>query len=164
LVSTLTVLGMAAAVVGRLLTRWAAPFALGTAALSLLAGVVTLLGPVLRRRVPDPRVRQRRGVLGALVYGALYSVATVTSSAGPLMLLLTVAAAIGQPGYGALLSLAYGVGRGLPFLAIGLLAGQIGAWVERVERLRRPVEVMSGIALLALAVYFARLAAMLDPR
>ncbi len=81
---------------------------------------------------------------GAFVYGALYSVATITSSAGPLFLVLTVAAAVGRPAYGAGLSLAYGVDRGLPFLALGLLAGRLGAWLERVERVRRPAEVLSG--------------------
>lgn len=158
LVLTVTALGAAAAVVGRLLTRWDAAFALGAAAVTLAAGLVTLSAPALRRRVPDPGIRQRGGVTGAFAYGVLYSVATVTTSAGPLILLLTVAAAMGRPTYGAGLSLAYGVGRGLPFLGLGLLAGRIGAWLERAERARRPVEVLSGLALLGLAAYFVRLA------
>jgi cytochrome c-type biogenesis protein len=87
----------------------------------------------------------------------MYSVATLTTSAGPLLLLLTVATAVGRPVYGAAISLAYGVGRGAPFLALGLFAGQLGRWLERVERARRPAEVVSGVALLAVAVYFARL-------
>ncbi len=152
-------LGTVAAVIGRLLTRWKAAFALGAAALTFAAGLATLFGPALRRRVPDPGVRQRRGVFGAFTYGVLYSVATITTSAGPLMLLLTVAGAIGRPAYGAALSLAYGVGRGLPFLAIGLFAGRVGAWLERVDRARRTVEVVSGLALLGLSIYFGRLAA-----
>ena len=149
--------GAAAAAIGRLLTRWDAAFSLGAAAVALVAGVATLLGPTLRRRVPDPAVRRRGGVIGALIYGVTYSVATITTSAGPLVLLLTVAAAMGRPLYGALLSLAYGVGRGLPFLALGLFARSIGAWLERVERARRPVEILSGVALVGLSIYFVRL-------
>ena len=161
LVMTLAVLGTAAAALGRLLTRWDAAFAVGAAMLTGAAGVATLAGPWLRRRVPDPEVRQRGGVAGALAYGIAYSVATITTSAGPLVLLLTVAAAMGRPAYGVLLSLAYGVGRGLPFLVLGLLAGRVGGWLATLDRGRRVVEVMSGVALLGLAGYFARLATVL---
>lgn len=157
-VLSLVVVGTLAAVVGRLMTQWKVAFALGTAALSLAAGLATLLGPALRRRVPDPEVRQRRGALGAFVYGLLYSVATITTSAGPLLLLLTVAAAVGRPVYGAGLSLAYGIGRALPFLLLGIFAGSVGGWLARVERYRRAAEVASGVALLGLAVYFVRFA------
>jgi cytochrome c-type biogenesis protein len=97
-------------------------------------------------------------VVGAFLYGFCYSVATVTTSAGPLLLLLTVAAAIGRPAYGAALSLSYAVGRGLPFLLLGLFAGAVGTWLARVNRARRIAEVVSGIALVALAGYFAWLA------
>jgi cytochrome c-type biogenesis protein len=161
LVLSLVVLGTLAAVMGRLLTRWKVAFALGTAAVSLVAGLAALLGPALRRRVPDPNVRRRRGTAGAFVYGLLYSVATITTSAGPLMLLLTVATAIGRPAYGAALSLTYAVGRGLPFLLLGFFAGAVGGWVAGVERYRRPAEIASGIALVGLAGYFVRFALVL---
>lgn len=102
---------------------------------------------------------------GALAYGVAYSVATITSSAGPLVLLLTVAAAVGRPAYGALLSLAFAVGRGLPFLALGLAAGhagrRLGPWLGRLDRGRRHVELASGVALLGLAGYFLWLATVL---
>lgn len=161
LVLTITALGIGAAMVGRLLTQWGPAFAVGAAVLTAAAGAATLLAPALRRRLPDPEIRKRGGITGAFVYGVLYSVATVTTSAGPLLLLLTIAAAMGRPGYGAGLSFAYSLGRGLPFLALGLFAGQLGAWLQRVERARRPAEVVSGVALLGLAVYFVRLATVL---
>lgn len=161
LVLTVTSLGVGAATAGRLLTRWGASFALGAAVLTALAGAATLLAPALRRRIPDPAVRQRGGVTGAFVYGVLYSVATVTTSAGPLLLLLTIAAAIGRPAYGAGLSFAYALGRGVPFLLLGLFAGRVGGMLERVSRVRRTAEVVSGVALIALSVYFVRLASAL---
>lgn len=161
LVLTITALGIGAAMVGRLLTQWGPAFAVGAAVLTAAAGAATLLAPALRRRLPDPEIQKRGGITGAFVYGVLYSVATVTTSAGPLLLLLTVAAAMGRPAYGAGLSFAYSLGRGLPFLALGLFAGQLGAWLQRVERARRPAEVVSGVALLGLAVYFVRLATVL---
>ncbi len=162
LVMTLTALGTAASLAGRVLMNWDGPFALGAAVLTFVAGLATLGGPWLRRRVPDPVVRQRTGMAGAFAYGAAYSVATITTSAGPLILLLTVAAAMGRPAYGALLSLSYAIGRGMPFVFIGLFAGALGAWLERVTRARRVAEVVSGVVLVALSAYFVWLADVLS--
>ncbi len=131
---------------------------MGAAALTFTAGLASLFAPVLRRRVANPEVRQRRGLAGALAYGILYSVATITTSAGPLVLLLSVAAAMGRPVYGAAISVGYGVGRGIPFLVLGLLAGRFSSWIGRIERGRRTMEVVSGLALLVLALYFLRFA------
>jgi len=80
------------------------------------------------------------------------------TSAGPLLLPLTVAAAIGKPVYGAGIALAYAVGRGLLFLLPGLFAAQVGAWVARVEHYRRAAEVVSGITLVGLSGSFVCLA------
>lgn len=165
LVATLTALGTGAAAAGRLLTRYDVAFSVLAGVVSAAVGVAALAGPWVRRRVPDPHVRQRGGAAGALAYGVAYSVATITSSAGPLVLLLTVAAAIGRPAYGALLSLTFAAGRGLPFLALGLAVGHVGRrlgpWLERLDRGRRWVEIMSGVALLGLAGYFVWLATVL---
>jgi cytochrome c-type biogenesis protein len=57
-----------------------------------------------------------------------------------------------------MLSLSYAIGRGLPFLLLGLFAGTVGTWVARMGRARRIAEIVSGIALVALATYFLRLA------
>lgn len=154
----LLVLGTAAAYFGRLLVRWSASFAIATAVISILAGLVALFGPFVRARVPNPEIKKRGGVGGAFVYGLLFTVATITTSAGPLMLLLTIAAAVGKPVYGAALSLSYGVGRGLPFLLVGLFAGRIAGWLARLERGRRIAEIVSGVALIAVGAYFLRLA------
>ncbi len=130
---SLLALGIAASYAGKLFSRWSAAFAVGAAVFALAAGLAALFGPVLRRRIPDPNVRKRGGLAGAFLYGFLYSVATVTTSAGPLLLLLTVAAAIGNPLYGAVLSLSYAIGRGIPFLLLGLFAGT-SAFMVRAER------------------------------
>lgn len=154
----LLVLGTAAAWFGRLLAQWTTPFAIATALVSIVAGVVALGGPLVRRRVWNPEIRKRSGVSGAFVYGLLFTVATLTTSAGPLMLLLTIAAAVGRPVYGALLSLAYGVGRGVPFLLIGLFASRVTAWIGHLDRSRRIAEVVSGVALVGVGVYFLMVA------
>lgn len=166
LVLALTVLGTGAAAAGSLLPRYDAAFSVVAGVVTAAVGVAALAGPWVRRRVPDPDIRQRGGMAGAFSYGIAYSVATITSSAGPLVLVLTVATAMGQPLYGALLSLAFAVGRGLPFLALGLAAGHVSRrmapWLGRLDRGRRTVEVVSGIVLIGLAVYFFWLARVLS--
>lgn len=154
-------LGIAAAQLGRLLAGWSVGFALLASAVSLAGGLAALLAPHLRRRFAGPRLEKRGGLSGAFLYGLTYTLATVTTGAGPLLLLLTVVAAIGRPLYGGVLALAYGVGRGLPFLVLGLFAGAGGAWLGRIERLRRPAEIVSGLALVAIAGYFGWLASVL---
>lgn len=158
---SLIIVGTLTAVVGQLLTAWKSAFAVATAALSLVAGLALLMGPLIRRHLANPAVRKRRGVVGAFVYGILYSVATIITSAGPLMLLLTAAAAIGKPLYGAFLSLGYAIGRGAPFLFLGIFAGAAGRWLARIGEFARPAEIVSGLALIGLAVYFVRFAAAL---
>lgn len=158
LVLSLVTLGVIASYAGRLMTRWSVAFAIGTATVSLVAGLAAIFGPIIRRRIPDPEISQRSGIAGAFLYGLGFSVATVTTSAGPLLLLLTIAAAIGRPMYGAVLSLSYAIGRGLPFLLLGLFAGVVGTWFARLGRARRIGEIVSGVALVILSLYFFRLA------
>lgn len=157
----LVVLGVLASVVGRVFAQWDAAFAAGAALVTFLAGLAALFGPLLRRRVPDPVVRRRGGILGSFLYGTVYSVATITSSAGPLLLLLTISAALGNPFLGGLIALAFAIGRGLPFLLLGLFAGRVGALIAHIERYRRPVEALSGAVLVGLSGYFAWLARVL---
>lgn len=161
LLVSLAVLGTIAALLGRVVAQWDAAFAGGAALITLLAGLAALFGRALRSRVPDPAVRRRGGILGSFLYGLVYSVATITSSAGPLLLLLTVSAAVGRPLYGAVIAVAFAVGRGFPFLLLGLFAGRAGALIARVERYRRPTEALSGIILIGLSGYFVWLASVL---
>ena len=72
--------------------------------------------------------------------------------------MLAIAAAIGRPFYGAALSLAYAIGRTLPFLLLGVFAGTVAAWLARLGRARLMAEAISGVALVALSFYFACLA------
>ncbi len=161
LAGALGVLGTLAAVLGRVAQRWDSVFSLAAAASTLVAALAAFAGPALRRHVPDLHMRQRSGLAGAVVYGILFSVVTITSSAAPLLLVLTLAAAVGHPWYGFVLSLAYGVGRALPFLLVGVFAGRVVGWLGGLDRRRRTVEVMSGIALLGMSVYFVHLSAVL---
>lgn len=151
-------LGIAASYLGRLFASWSIGFAAFTALFSFAAGAAAIAAPWIRRYIPAPNVEKRGGLSGAFVYGLAYTLATVTTGAGPLLLLLTITAAIGRPLYGAAVSLAYGIGRGLPFLLLGIFAGAIGSWLARIEKLRRAAELVSGIALVGIGGYFSWLA------
>ena len=89
---------------------------------------------------------------GAFQYGFIFSPRT---SAAPLLVLLTLSAAQARAEYGVLLAFAFGVGRGLPFLIVGLFAGLMMRCAS-LARWRRPLQIVSGCALLTVAVYYVR--------
>lgn len=151
IVVNLTVLGVLAGRLGAILTEsFGRYWALGMAVFSLVAAVVAFWGPRVKvQRLADLR---RPGISGAFVYGFIFSLGT---SAAPLLVLLTVSAAQARPEYGLLLALSFGVGRGLPFLLVGLFAGLIMRFTS-LARWRRPLQIVSGCALLTVAVYYVR--------
>ena len=93
---------------------------LAMALLSLLAAIVAFWGP--RLKSDQLATLRKPGLAGAFFYGFIFSLGT---SAAPLLLLLTVAASYAGTAYGVVLSLAFGLGRGLPFLLVGVFAGAV---------------------------------------
>lgn len=151
IVINLTLLGVLAGQLGAFLTEtFGRYWALAMAALSVLAAVAAFWGPRLRiRRLADLR---RPGITGAFSYGFIFSLGT---SAAPLLVLLTVSAAQARPEYGLLMAFAFGVGRGLPFLVVGVFAGLLMRFAA-LSRWRRPLQIVSGCALLTVAAYYVR--------
>ena len=150
IVASLTVLGALAGQLGALATEaFGRNWALGMAIVSLVAAVFAFWGP--RMKLDELTAWRRPGLLGAFGYGVVFSVGT---SVAPLLLLLAVAAADGRPGPSILLALTFGLGRGLPFLVAGAAAsavtrlGRLGLWA-------RPVQLVSGAALLIVSGYYA---------
>lgn len=151
IVINLTILGALASRLGGILTEsFGRYWTLGMAVFSLAAAVLAFWGPRLR---PSKLAALRRpGMTGAFIYGFVFSLGT---SAAPLLVLLTVAALQSGTPYGVLLSFAFGVGRGLPFLLVGLFAGaimrlaRIGAW-------RQTIQYVSASVLLFVSFYYAR--------
>lgn len=151
IVVNLTVLGALAGRLGSVLTEsFGRYWALGMAVVSLAAALLAFYGP--RLRVDKLASLRRPGATGAFGYGFVFSLGT---SAAPLLLLLTVSAAQASFLYGLLLAFAFGVGRGLPFLVVGLFAGAIVRFT-RVGMWRRAIQVTSGVGLLLVSFYYAR--------
>lgn len=150
IVVNLTLLGAVAGRLGNILTEsFGRNWALVMAMLSFVAAIVAFWGP----RLSVDRLAELRkpGLTGSFIYGFVFSLGT---SAAPLLLLITVAATQANPAYGAFLAFIFGLGRGLPFLLVGLFAGvlirltRIGVW-------RRAIQAASGSALLFVSAYYA---------
>ncbi len=151
IVVNLTVLGAIAGRLGAVLTEsFGKYWTLAMATASLLAAVLVFYGP--RLNVEKLPAHKMPGIAGAFGYGFIFSLGT---SAAPLLLLLTISVAQAKPLYGLLLAFAFGVGRGLPFLLVGVFARAL----MRLTRLRlwdRAIQVVSGAALLLVSFYYAR--------
>lgn len=151
IVVNLTMLGLLAGRLGGVLTETFGKYwTLAMAVLSLLAGGLAFYGP--RLGVDKLASLRKPGIAGAFGYGFIFSLGT---SAAPLLVLLTIAAVQAKPLHGLLLAMAFGIGRGLPFLLVGLFAGAVVRFT-RVGRWRRAIQYASGLALLFVGVYYAR--------
>lgn len=151
IVTNLTILGALAGRLGIVLSEsFGRYWTLGMAVISVVAAGVAFWGP--RLPVTKLAALRRPGLAGAFGYGFIFSLGT---SAAPLLLLLTVAAAEANPLYGLALAMAFGVGRGLPFLVAGLFAGAIVRFTG-MGRWRTAIQVVSGSALLLVGIYYAR--------
>lgn len=151
IVTNLTILGALAAGLGGILTEsFGRYWTVGMSVFSLAAAILAFWGPRLR---PSQLAALRKpGATGAFLYGFVFSLGT---SAAPLLVLLAVAASQGGTLYGLLLSFAFGIGRGLPFLLVGLFAGAVMR-LARISAWRQTIQYVSGSALLFLSFYYAR--------
>lgn len=151
IVISLMLLGALAGRVGVLLTEsFGRYWALGMVVISLAAALLAFYGP--RLKVSKLASIRKPGISGAFAYGFVFSLGT---SAAPLLLLLSLAAATADPFYGLTLAFSFGLGRGVPFLLVGIFAGAIST-LARLSWLRRSIQVISGSALLFVAFYFGR--------
>jgi len=151
IVVNLTLLGALAGRLGMVLTdSFGRYWTLAMAIISLLAAGVAFWGP--RLNIDTLMALRKPGCVGAFGYGFLFSLGT---SAAPLLVLLTIAAGQSSMGYGVLLSFAFGVGRGLPFLLVGAFAGTLLRFA-RISLWRRSIQYASGSALLLVGAYYLR--------
>ena len=151
IVVNLTLLGALAGRLGMILTEsFGSYWALAMAVISLAAATLAFSGP--RMKASQLSAIRKPGLGGAFIYGFIFSLGT---SAAPLLLLLTVAAAHANPLFGLFLAFLFGIGRGLPFLVVGLFAGSISK-LNRLTWLRKSIQLFSGFALLFVSFYYAR--------
>lgn len=151
IVINLTFLGALAGRLGEMLTEaFGQYWALGMAVISLIAAVIAFLVP--QSKVTRLESLRRPGLIGSFLYGFVFSLGT---SVAPLLLLLTVAAAQGRTEGGLALAIFFGLGRGLPFLLIGIFAGIVTKLAE-LSLWRRTIQAASALSLLIVSVYYFR--------
>ena len=151
IVVNLTILGGLASRLGGILTEsFGRYWTLAMALLSLVAAILAFWGPRLKSY--QLAALRKPGLAGAFLYGFIFSLGT---SAAPLLLLLAVAASYAGTAYGLVFSFAFGLGRGLPFLLVGVFAGAVTR-IARLASWRRLIQFLSGGALLFLSVYYLR--------
>ena len=151
IVFCLSVLGAIAGSLGIFLTETFGQYwALSMAVISAIAAVIAFYGP--RLNVTELAAIRPPGVGGSFVYGLIFSLGT---SAAPLLFLLSVAAAKANPMYGFILALAFGIGRGFPFLIVSVFAGAVSKFAQ-LTWLRRSIQIVSGLALLFVSYYYVK--------
>lgn len=150
LVNLVIVGGLAGRLGGLLTETFGRYWSLAMAVMSLGAAVLAFRGT--RLKIDQLGALRRPGLAGAFLYGFVFSLGT---SVAPLLLLLTFAAAQRSSENGVVLAFAFGLGRGLPFLLVGLFAGAVMR-LARFTLWRRAIEMVSGCALLFVAFYYAR--------
>jgi cytochrome c-type biogenesis protein len=152
IVFCLTLLGATAGYLGAFLTETFGKYwAMIMGILSLTAAGIAFYGPYLRVRQLE--ALRRPGIGGSFLYGLIFSLGT---SIAPLLLLLSFATAKASVFYGLILAFFFGVGRGLPFLIVGLFASSVSK-LAQLTLLRKSIQIISGMALLYLSFYFFRL-------
>ena len=120
------------------------------ALLALAGAMIAFLGP--RLKVDQLAELRRPGIVGAFGYGFVFSLGT---SAAPFLALMAFATAQGSTLYGTVLALAFGIGRGLPFLLVGAFAGALMRFV-RLGAWRGAIQIGSGCTLLVVSAYYLR--------
>lgn len=151
IVFCLTILGAIAGYLGIFLNETFGKYwAVAMGIIALIAAGIAFYGPYLRvKRLEKLR---KPGIGRPFVYGVIYSLGT---AAAPLLLLLSFAAAKANIFYGLILALLFGIGRGIPFLIVGIFASSVSK-LAKLSWLRRSIQIISGIALLYLSFYFFR--------
>ena len=121
-------IGAIAGLIGRalILSAWAyyaAALVCVLVGLQML-GVIDLRLDALNRLLPVKRP-ERRGFVGALLFGMIFGLVATPCSTPILAAIATVAAATGSAGRGASLLFVYGIGKGMPLLLLGLASGSL---------------------------------------
>ncbi len=95
---------------------------------------------------------ERRGLLGALVFGMLFGLVASPCSTPILAAIATIAAATGSAGRGAAFLFVYGLGRGVPLMVLGVASGSLGL-MRKVAKVAPVVTKLGGVGMLVAAAY-----------
>lgn len=155
--ATFGLIGATMGVVGRI-------FNLNQSWLSLAAGVIMIAVGItflLNIQIPLPGLSNlsvnkphRKGILGALILGVVGAIVMGPCGISYLTPILAVALREGRVLFGAGISFIYGIGHGIPLIVLGTAAGLATVWLRRVQKAKRYIDVISGLALIGVGLYY----------
>jgi cytochrome c-type biogenesis protein len=138
---------------GALLLRHATLITKVLGALTIVLGLGFMgFVPFLQRDVRVHRMPTSLGLLGAPLLGVLFGLGWTPCIGPTLAAVLTLAATQASAVRGALLSVAYALGLGLPFVLVGLALRRTAGALGFVRRHYRAVMVTGGVMLVAVGV------------
>jgi cytochrome c-type biogenesis protein len=154
------VIGVAAGVLGHAIVfgRWAyyAVAAVCVVIALQLLDVISIPLDRLNALLPMKRP-ERRGLVGALLFGMLFGLVASPCSTPILAAIATLAAVGGDPVRGGALLFVYGLGKGVPLLLLGVASGSLG-FMRRVSRATPALTKIGGVGLLVAAAYIVWIA------
>jgi cytochrome c-type biogenesis protein len=100
---------------------------------------------------------ERRGILGALIFGMLFGLVASPCSTPILAAIAAIAATTGSAAKGGALLFVYGLGKGVPLLLLGLASGSLGI-MRKVSSITPFLTKLGGVGLLGAAGYLVWLA------
>ncbi|MHB1342329.1 MAG: cytochrome c biogenesis protein CcdA [Coriobacteriia bacterium] len=154
------VIGALAGLLGRALLLGAWSYYLIAAICVVIAlqmlGAINL--PVDRLNALLPMRRpERRGIVGALLFGMLFGLVASPCSTPILAAIAAIAATTGSAAKGGALLFVYGLGKGVPLLLLGVASGSLGL-MRKVSKLTPVLTKIGGVGLLVAAAYLVWLA------
>ena len=153
-------IGAAAGLLGHalILGAWAYYAAAAVCVVIALQMLEVIHLPVDRLNALLPVQRpERRGLVGALLFGMLFGLVASPCSTPILAAIATLAAASASAGKGAALLFVFGVGKGVPLLLLGVASGSLG-FVRRVSTVVPALTKIGGVGLLIAAAYLVWIA------
>lgn len=154
---TFAILGIAAALLGRIFGQ------IGDAWLYIIAGVAILMGLQLLGviNISFPTLSKMPvkggGITGAFVFGLLFGLVASPCATPVLAVIIAFVAAKGQIWYGGALLFSYGLGHGLPLLIVGTFTAVLKSFAG-FQRWAKYTTYASGILLIIFGLYFLTLA------
>lgn len=118
--------------------------------------VINLPVDRLNRWLPAKRP-ERRGILGALLFGMLFGLVATPCSTPILAAIAAIAATTGNAVQGAALLFVYGIGRGVPLLLLGVASGSL-VFMRSVSRVIPAFTKIGGAGIIVAGAYLVWIA------
>lgn len=150
-----TLLGLFAGSLGSLLWRYQTAVDIVSGVLVILFGLSFLDVIRLPFMKGMQSGREVKGLLGAFVFGLVYSVSLSPCVGAFLGSALMLASSTGGAAQGALLLLLYSLGLGIPFVLSAVLIDRLGGTFDFIKRHYRVINLICGVFLILVGVLMA---------